>query len=60
MELEKIKTFLYIVLILVILWQLVTRNSLLGKQEASFELDGNTYVISNMGNSETSVRSYRS
>ena len=53
MELEKIKTFLYIILILVILWQLtLSENSLLGKQEASFELDGNTYVISNMGNAK--------
>ena len=32
------------------IWQLVfSENSLLGKQEAMFEMDGNTYVISNMG-----------
>ena len=28
-----------------------SENSLLGKQEAMFEIDGNTYVISNMGGS---------
>ena len=32
------------------IYQLVfSENSLLGKQEAMFEIDGNTYVISNMG-----------
>jgi len=34
------------------IWQLCfSENSLLGKQEAMFEMDGNTYVISNMGGS---------
>ena len=34
------------------IWQLVvSEESTLGKQEAMFEFDGNTYVISNMGKS---------
>ena len=52
--LDTIKTLLYILFMIILIWQLtMSENSLMGKQEASFELDGNTYIISNMGNSET-------
>lgn len=38
---------------IILIWQLtMSENSLMGKQEASFELDGNTYIISNMGNAD--------
>ena len=48
--LQKIQTLLYIIFLLIMIWQLVvSEESTLGKQEAMFEFDGNTYVISNMG-----------
>jgi hypothetical protein len=53
--LEKIQSILYISFLLILIWQLVfSENSLLGKQEAMFEIDGNTYIISNMGTSKKS------
>lgn len=52
-NLNAIKTLLYIIFMIILIWQVtMSDNSLLGKQEASFELDGNTYIISNMGNAE--------
>ena len=51
--LEKIQSILYITFLLILIWQIVfSENSLLGKQEAMFEIDGNTYIISNMGNNK--------
>ncbi len=48
--LDKIQSILYIAFLLILIWQLVfSENSLMGKQEAMFEIDGNTYIISNMG-----------
>lgn len=48
--LDRIQSLLYIAFLVILIWQLVfSENSLLGKQEAMFEMDGNTYVISNMG-----------
>ena len=48
--LDKIQSILYIAFLLILIWQLVfSENSLMGKQEAMFEMDGNTYIISNMG-----------
>ena len=50
--LQKIQSLLYILFLVILIWQLVfSENSLMGKQEAMFEIDGNTYVISNMGGS---------
>lgn len=51
--LQKIQSLLYITFLLILIWQIVfSENSLLGKQEAMFEIDGNTYIISNMGGSK--------
>ena len=51
--LEKLQSLLYIAFLVILIWQLVfTENSLMGKQEAMFEIDGNTYVISNMGSNK--------
>ena len=36
----------------ILIWQLTMSENSLLNQEASFELDGNTYVISNMGSAE--------
>ena len=53
--LEKIQSLLYIAFLVILIWQLVfSENSLMGKQEAMFEIDGNTYVISNMGSNKKS------
>jgi hypothetical protein len=52
--LQKIQTLLYIIFLLIMIWQLaISQESTLGKQEAMFEFDGNTYVISNMGRTNT-------
>ena len=51
--LERVQSILYIAFLLILIWQLVfSENSLLGKQEAMFEIDGNTYIISNMGSAK--------
>lgn len=51
--LEKIQSILYIAFLVLLIWQLVfSENSLMGKQEAMFEIDGNTYIISNMGSNK--------
>jgi len=43
--LEKLQSLLYIAFLVILIWQLVfSENSLMGKQEAMFEIDGNTYV----------------
>ena len=48
--LQKIQNVLYILFLTIFIWQLLfSENSLMGKQEAMFEIDGNKYVISNMG-----------
>lgn len=53
--LQKIQSLLYILFLTILIWQLVfSENSLLGKQEAMFEIDGNKYVISNMGGARKS------
>lgn len=49
--LDKIKNVLYITFLIIIIWQLTMSKNSLMNQEASFEIDGNTYVISNMGKS---------
>ena len=50
--LHKIQTLLYIIFLSIMIWQLLmSEESTFGKQEAMFEFDGNTYIISNMGKS---------
>lgn len=52
--LHKIQTLLYIIFLLIMIWQLaISEESTFGKQEAMFEFEGNTYVISNMGKTNT-------
>jgi hypothetical protein len=54
LDLNKIQNILYIAFLAILIWQLLyPENSLMGKPEASFEIDGNKYVISNMGGAGT-------
>lgn len=48
--LNKIKNLLYVILLGLIIWNIVMTEQTLGRPESTFEIDGTTYMISNMGN----------